>query len=81
MQTPSPEIPENSDQERFIPLYGAAEWIEEYRPGGHHPVHLGDLFSQRYKVLRKLGYGAYSTVWLARDLSYVFIIPAREISC
>ncbi|RPB18833.1 kinase-like protein [Terfezia boudieri ATCC MYA-4762] len=45
------------------------ECIEKYRPGGYHPVHLGDLFNQRYKVLRKLGYGGYSTVWLARYLS------------
>src|SRR5947209_20534235 len=30
-------------------------------------VRLGDLFdNQRYKDLRKLGYGQYSTVWLSR---------------
>ncbi|KAF8433380.1 kinase-like domain-containing protein [Terfezia claveryi] len=69
IQTPSPEIPADRDQWRFQPVRGAMEWIEEYRPGGYHPVHLGDLFNQRYKVLRKLGYGTYSTVWLARDLS------------
>lgn len=39
-----------------------------YHPGGFHPVSLGDTFnSGRYKVLRKLGYGTFSTVWLARD--------------
>ncbi|PQK13443.1 hypothetical protein BB8028_0004g03740 [Beauveria bassiana] len=39
-----------------------------YRPGGFHPVSLGDTFNnKRYTVLRKLGYGQYSTVWLARD--------------
>jgi hypothetical protein len=40
----------------------------ELPSGGFLRVRLGDLFdSQRYKVLRKLGYGQYSTVWLARD--------------
>ena len=38
-----------------------------YRPGGYHPVHLGDVYCQRYKVINKLGFGTYSTVWLARD--------------
>jgi len=39
-----------------------------YRPGGYHPVHLGDVYGQKYRVIHKLGFGAYSTVWLARDL-------------
>ena len=40
----------------------------ELRSGGFLRVRLGDVFdNQRYKVLRKLGYGQYSTVWLARD--------------
>ena len=44
------------------------EYIELYEPGGYHPVELGDKFSNRYVVEHKLGYGGYSTVWLARDL-------------
>ena len=44
------------------------ENIELYRPGGLHPVSIGDVFARgRYKVLHKLGYGGSSTVWLARD--------------
>lgn len=35
-----------------------------YSPGGFHPVHIGDLYNNRYLVLRKLGYGISSTVWL-----------------
>ncbi|KAJ5577020.1 protein kinase [Penicillium sp. DV-2018c] len=41
---------------------------DDYSTGGFHPVWLGDTFnSGTYKVTRKLGYGQYSTVWLARD--------------
>ncbi|KAK2791339.1 hypothetical protein FQN53_004520 [Emmonsiellopsis sp. PD_33] len=39
-----------------------------YQPGGFHPIRLGDTFHHgQYTILRKLGYGQYSTVWLARD--------------
>jgi hypothetical protein len=32
------------------------DW-EDYIPGGYHPVHIGDLFSDgRYTVVRKLGF-------------------------
>ncbi|KAF5665598.1 CMGC SRPK kinase [Fusarium circinatum] len=40
-----------------------------YRPGGYHPVNLGDVFNDgQYKVIRKLGDGCFSIVWLAHDL-------------
>ncbi|KIK61533.1 hypothetical protein GYMLUDRAFT_198918 [Collybiopsis luxurians FD-317 M1] len=43
------------------------DW-EDYVKGGYHPVHIGDAFSDgRYVVVRKLGWGHFSTVWLARD--------------
>ena len=40
----------------------------DYRKGGYHPVSLGDVFRGRYKVLRKLGWGHFSTVWLVLDM-------------
>lgn len=43
------------------------EGRESYCHGGFHPVHLGDVFDGHYEVLRKLGYGLYSTVWLVKD--------------
>ncbi|KAJ4985972.1 protein kinase domain-containing protein [Stagonosporopsis vannaccii] len=44
------------------------EPLHRYQRGGYHPVHLGDCLSNgRYKVLHKLGWGGYSTVWAARD--------------
>lgn len=43
------------------------EGSEEYREGGYHPVAIDDLFCERFRVIRKLGWGHFSTVWLARD--------------
>ncbi|MCJ1297668.1 hypothetical protein MMC08_000456 [Hypocenomyce scalaris] len=52
---------------RFRHHAGDTEQVENYKPGGFHPVHLGDIFNNRYRVFRKLGFGAFSTVWLSRD--------------
>lgn len=39
----------------------------DYRKGGYHPVQIGNSFNNRYKVIKKLGWGHFSTVWLATD--------------
>ncbi|PTB40681.1 hypothetical protein M441DRAFT_193625 [Trichoderma asperellum CBS 433.97] len=45
-----------------------AEQLSNYCPGGYHPIHLGDTLGDgRYRILHKLGFGAFSTVWLALD--------------
>jgi serine/threonine protein kinase len=56
-------------ERRFAPfLRYDIENVEEYRPGGYHPIVIGDLFYHgRYRVIHKLGSGDSSTVWLARD--------------
>jgi serine/threonine-protein kinase SRPK3 len=47
-----------------------AEEIQQYRPGGYHPVRLDDCLKDgQYQILQKLGFGSFSTVWLARDLA------------
>ncbi|KAL5266942.1 hypothetical protein ACHWQZ_G004102 [Mnemiopsis leidyi] len=43
------------------------EDMEDYKKGGYHPVKISDVYNSRYVVLRKLGWGHFSTVWLARD--------------
>jgi serine/threonine-protein kinase SRPK3 len=41
---------------------------EDYCKGGYHPVTVGEKFKDgRYTVVRKLGWGHFSTVWLSRD--------------
>jgi hypothetical protein len=48
------------------------EEIRRYRSGGFHLVRLDDTFKDgRYQVRHKLGWGGFSTVWLARDHVYV----------
>ena len=68
--SPPPTPPSGSvGENRFKCILGPyGESIEEYRPGGYHPVHHHDRFkNDRYEVIRKLGVGAFSTVWLAID--------------
>jgi len=54
----SDESPSGSDEE---------EDPEDYKKGGYHPVKIGDVFKQRYRVVKKLGWGHFSTVWLVHD--------------
>jgi hypothetical protein len=56
------------------------EPLGKYRPGGYHPVGLGDTFDGgRFSVIRKLGWGQYSTVWLAKDAKSVFLLSFLEV--
>jgi serine/threonine-protein kinase SRPK3 len=41
---------------------------EDYCKGGYHPVQVGEKYKDgKYTVVRKLGWGHFSTVWLSRD--------------
>ncbi|CAN6168040.1 unnamed protein product [Urochloa humidicola] len=45
------------------------EGVDGYRKGGYHAVRPGDQFAAgRYVAQRKLGWGNFSTVWLAYDV-------------
>ncbi|CAD8199089.1 unnamed protein product [Paramecium octaurelia] len=46
------------------------EGMEDYKIGGYHPVHIGEVLLNRYVVIQKLGWGHFSTVWLAKDFKY-----------
>ena len=60
-----------SSSDEYQPTYEYqedTESLERYSKGGYHPVSIGDKYLQgHYHVIHKLGYGSYSTVWLARD--------------
>lgn len=43
------------------------EKVYDYEPGGHHPVHLGDVLHERYLVINKLGSGGYANICLCQD--------------
>lgn len=45
-------------EEQLLPFY----YQKHY-----YPVKIGEIFSNRDRIIAKLGYGAYSTVWLAWD--------------
>ncbi|KAJ6471936.1 kinase-like protein [Mycena sanguinolenta] len=40
---------------------------DEYKPGGFHPMKPGEIVHDHYEVMRKLGWGEYSMVWLAKS--------------
>jgi hypothetical protein len=70
--TPSSQAPSCRKEERFRETHDPCEWSEDYRPGGFHPIDLGDTFKDgQYRVIRKLGDGSFSTVWLVVDNKYV----------
>ncbi|KAH9984491.1 hypothetical protein BJV77DRAFT_1145910 [Russula vinacea] len=66
---------------RFIPSHlDEIECVEEYRPGGFHPIALGDQFAhRRYRVIHKLGKGGSSTVWLARDQQKQSLVTLKAL--
>ncbi|KAI1110818.1 serine threonine protein kinase, CMGC group [Nemania sp. NC0429] len=45
------------------------ERLPDYLASRYYPAHIGEVLKDRYQIVGKLGFGASSTVWLARDLS------------
>ncbi|XP_056129061.1 SRSF protein kinase 3-like [Lampris incognitus] len=41
---------------------------DDYCIGGYCPVEIGEIFTDRYQVVKKLGWGHFSTVWLCWDM-------------
>ncbi|RSL57398.1 hypothetical protein CEP54_008306 [Fusarium duplospermum] len=62
--------PRATPQGTYLSCVGEdVEDLKRYKEGGYHPVHLDDCLgpANQYRVLHKLGYGGYGTVWLCRD--------------
>uniref|UniRef100_A0A8C4I3Z8 non-specific serine/threonine protein kinase n=1 Tax=Dicentrarchus labrax TaxID=13489 RepID=A0A8C4I3Z8_DICLA len=45
----------------------------------YHPVKIGDLFNGRYHVIRKLGWGHFSTVWLCWDIQVKNFVAMKVV--
>ncbi|KAI0186558.1 kinase-like domain-containing protein [Xylaria flabelliformis] len=43
------------------------ENLSDYQSGGYHPIRIDDRLRNRYRIVHKLGYGTFSTAWLALD--------------
>merc|ERR1712000_746076 len=60
--------PSSSSREEAAETTADEEDSEDYCKGGYHPVQVGEQFKDgKYTVVRKLGWGHFSTVWLSRD--------------
>nr|AFK23407.1 protein kinase [Cordyceps militaris] len=71
------------DQFLYTGTDGYVENLTRYKRNGLHPILLGDILPKpgtcvgnpdgepRYRVLLKLGFGGFATVWLARDLERI----------
>ena len=74
---PDPELSENDESDLWGDLEDCCESEEQYVPqsanskGVLYPICIGDIIHHpegRYEIVHRLGKGAYSVVWLARDL-------------
>src|SRR3569833_2601934 len=67
----APEKAKGRDNSYFKKV-GHVEAKDHYRPGGFHPVHIGDKLDEdtQFHVIHKLGHGGYGTVWLCRDATH-----------
>jgi hypothetical protein len=44
------------------------ERVDRYGPDGLYPIQLYEMFQDgRYQVLNKIGFGGFSTIWVAQD--------------
>lgn len=62
--------PTDSDDSGDEPTENTAdeEDSEDYCKGGYHPVQVGEEYKEgKYTIVRKLGWGHFSTVWLSKD--------------
>jgi hypothetical protein len=55
-------------EEPLVPSYAHGSF-------GYYPLRLGDILESeigKYEVVRKLGWGSKSNVWLVKDVEYVY---------
>ena len=67
-EEPIDEVDHDDDSDKESTVTIDEEDSRDYKVGGYHAVKLGDVFNERYCVVEKLGWGHFSTVWLAWDV-------------
>uniref|UniRef100_A0A8D3CHC2 non-specific serine/threonine protein kinase n=1 Tax=Scophthalmus maximus TaxID=52904 RepID=A0A8D3CHC2_SCOMX len=74
----SPQDPEEPEE-----ILGSDDEEQEdpndYCKGGYHHVKVGDLYNGKYHVIRKLGWGHFSTVWLAWDIQVKRFVAMKVV--
>ncbi|KAL4002727.1 Protein kinase domain family protein [Acanthocheilonema viteae] len=71
MEREQEEVLGSDDEEQEDP--------KDYRKGGYHPVGIGDVFNGRYHVIRKMGWGHFSTVWLCWDTAQMRFVAMKIV--
>lgn len=81
-------VSDNSDDQSLEQLGSEDEEQEDekdYYKGGYHIVCIGDYYNNKYYIIRKLGWGNFSTVWMAwDDLNKIYVaikIAKSKASC
>ncbi|GAA5859451.1 hypothetical protein JCM8547_006830 [Rhodosporidiobolus lusitaniae] len=56
------------------------EKLSDYEAGGYHPVRIGDIYgpNDRYVIVRKLGWGHFSTVWVNKHVALKVVKSATH---
>lgn len=64
------DVSQSKAEEPYFDRFPEEDIVQPKRGGGYfYPVWFGQILGDRYRVARKLGYGAFSSVWLAQDLT------------
>ncbi|CUM64389.1 uncharacterized protein PRCAT00001991001 [Priceomyces carsonii] len=59
---------DEEDDDGECPQPENEEDLKDYAPGGYHTCFIGETYKNgKYVLVRKLGWGHFSTVWLAKD--------------
>jgi serine/threonine-protein kinase SRPK3 len=53
------------------------EGINDYKLGGYHPVYIGEVLANRYVIIEKVGWGHFSTVWIAKDFKHSTFVAIK----
>ncbi|KAI1399433.1 kinase-like protein [Hypoxylon fuscum] len=68
------------DEDDECDVESESEPRERYDKDLYCPLRIGQVLGQRYRIEHKLGWGGFSTVWLARDLHQGIALALKVMS-